>query len=136
MNRKYYKVVDRFQQTNHYCSCRMHEKDIECFYHLNEWTYPLVKGSKLMVFDSLSHAREFRMSDHEYIFECEVKKPSKKWMGFLFGMPSRRVSKFTLMCKLRLQKKKFTHLLFDDIYTQLPQGTIFVNAVKLTKLIT
>jgi len=35
--------------------------------------------------------------------------------------------------KLRLNKKKFTHLLILNEGTYKPYGTIFVDAVKLTK---
>jgi len=139
MGKKYYKVVrqGRYNTENVYDSCRTISPELKCSYSLNKWTYPLVKGSKLMVFDNLSDAITFIINTNTYdlddiIFECEVKKPSKKWAIFRWlCVPQENT--YIKICKLRLQKKKFTHLLDKDENKHIPYGTVFCDAVKLLK---
>jgi len=102
------------------------------FYDINKWTLPL-PGSKLMVFDDLESARCFSNIE-DAVFECKVKNPSKKWAGFQYVMRTKDIPTMLKANKLRLQKKKFTHLLPNDQQFT-PFHTVFVDAVKLTKII-
>jgi len=84
MTKQYYKVVSPSTSIKlPYQSCRMTDYSVyhslTCYYQLDEWTHP-IPGSKLMVFDYLIYARNFRCAN-EIVFECEVQKPSKRWGG-------------------------------------------------------
>ena len=49
-------------------------------YKLNEWVSPLVKNSKLLVFDTLENAKSFANNNTypEAIYKCEVRRVSSQ----------------------------------------------------------
>lgn len=116
----YYKVV---QYTPlHLTSARAGDFGIGLNYIPNEWTSPRIPNSKIFVFDNLEDAERFKNED-EQIWECEVRNPRKaKYYSniphldsFWSYSPSKRVA------------------IYKKTDSKVPDGTIFADAVKLTK---
>ena len=133
MDRIYYKVV--CEDLTSACVPRWYEEsgviDKFCVQYIkNEWVYPKINGSKLMVFNHLDYAKKFAR-DRGWkvkIFECEIKNPSKKAP---FIRNTNGIELFIEKCiELKKNKKKYSHLCQLE---SIPPGTIFCNAVKLTK---
>lgn len=90
-------------------------------YSLGEWTFPKIKGSKLFVFEDLNLARKYaNFCCQKILYECEVKNPKEKG-------PASSYHIFEILKAIR-QKKKYSHLIN---YKNVPDGTIFCDAVKL-----
>ena len=121
----YYKVVSFNMKSAYvsYIGVNNSEK-FAITYKLNSWVEPILSGSKLMVFDSLKNAQDFMVSWGSYIYECEVKNPSKKGI-FVEGTPD-IYEDINIILDLKNKKKKFSHLLQKPI-----KGTVFCDAVKL-----
>jgi hypothetical protein len=102
--------------------------DISLYYTLNEWVYPVIPNSKLFVFDSLDNAKRcpgFKVFDFQ-IFECEV-----------LGVPESpyfisQIFKVKDFWK-RINKEQLPD--FNNMHILPPVGTLLVDAVKITKLI-
>jgi hypothetical protein len=125
----YYKVVNSdfssaYVGSDYAYSC----EKLKVYYKIDDWVEPKIKGSKLMVFDSLENAQYFM--DHcgwgVYIYKCEVKNPSKK--GVFVKANYRLAERLFRIIDLKNKKKKFTDLLDEPI-----KGTIFCDAVKLVE---
>jgi len=111
-------------------------------YEINEWTYPTIKGSKLFVFDTIENAMEFlhtnmnlkyqfstfSIFDRGTIWMCEVHNPSKN--GIVADSLRNNWQTVIKAWKLRKYKKRFKHLVH---LIRPPNGTLFVDAVKLIK---
>lgn len=125
----YYKVVNDNMSSAYIGSgCIGNYKELIIYYKIDDWVKPRIKGSKLMVFDSLENAQYFM--DHcgwgYYIFKCEVKNPSKK--GVFVKADYSLAERLLKIINLKNKKKKFTDLLDKPI-----RGTIFCDAVKLVE---
>ena len=136
-SKKYYKVVSIYKHKNNeeFYSCRLAKdyKDWKVRYLVNKFVTPTMKNTKLMVFDSLGEALNFK-SWHapEAIFEVKVINPTKS-APFLHRNFIRGAE---IIWKLWASKKKYRHLMSRDWDNNLdlpPKGTVFVDAVKLIK---
>ena len=99
-------------------------------YPIAQWHTPPRKGTKLFVFESFETAMHFNcgvLYGTAQVFECEVKNPSK---------PKRIAEPYAVDIALfwenkRKHKKQLVH------HTKLPPaGTVWCDAVRLTKHIT
>lgn len=123
----YYKVVNSDMSSAYVgSSCVYFNDKIKVFYKINRWINPKIKGTKLMVFDSLASAEKFRNKGWgDYIYRCQVKNPSIK--GIFVKGNYDLVNNLLKILNLRSKKKKFTNLLYTPTF----EGTIFCDAVKL-----
>ena len=95
-------------------------------YQVDKWTYPKVKYSKILVFQDRKSATKFcDKYDHEYIYECQVLNPKRS------GPLSRFGHQFDTIWKQYKRKQKYTHLQYRNV----PTGTLWCDAVKLTRQI-
>ena len=116
----YYKVVSTYHNLSILCwKYRIH-------YIVGQWVYPNLRGTKIFVFDNLEEAKKFAGN----IYECEVINPTPghKYNLFAYGCGI-NYDRIEQMLKLKLAKKKFTHLKMGFI----PKGTVMCDAVKLIK---
>ena len=92
-------------------------------YRIGEWAEPDVPGTKLFAFRSLSAARRFcqTVPYRGAIFECEVRGDPKR--------PRRIVD--PLAAKMRSFWKHIIDGFVPDGCSNPPQGTVWVDAVKL-----
>ena len=127
MAKKYYKVVDPHLKSSRIWGT-IGNQQLETQYSVGNWTYPNVKNTNLMVFDTLKQARDFKSyySD-EKIFECEIKNPRKIGTLIRNGDFEEILEK---ILALKKAKKKWTHLVKPNTF---PEGTVFCSAVKLLK---
>jgi len=96
-------------------------------YQLEKWTLPTVPHSKLFVFETLADAKGFG-GINSIVFECLVKNPRRAKF---------RVLSFdSLMEVEQFWKDKKNHKRPSVRIEYTPNGTLFVDAVKLTKQIT
>jgi len=143
MTKKYYKICyTAYCQHRFFSYAKDRLEDIDLNlpveYKINEWIYPNVPETKLMVFDTLQHANKWIDQDdvdvlrrYNKIFECEVKKPVKKSIfRQLKGWLSNKEIKRSINKCMKLKKNKKSYLHLCD---KPPQGTVFVSAVKLIK---
>ena len=121
---KYYKVVNHDKE-----SCIANGMEgITVQYSVGEWTKPVLEGSKLFAFDGLRTARQFIgnnviLNRHGMeLWECEVQQPSNSGAFSMFAKPEAIISKWKQPCG-------------RQAYIGPPVGTVFVEAVRLTKLI-
>lgn len=123
--KKYYKVTNC---TNHSARATFIESlEARVLYKIDQWVYPNIKNSDLMVFETLECATNFAKGGGDKIYECEVKNPRKKGIININNFDWIDIFK---ALKLKKQKKKFLHL---SEYSCAPSGTIFCSAVKLVK---
>lgn len=128
--KKYYKVVGddlKSSQTKHWGE---YAKTYTVQYKPHTWVFPNVKGSNLMVFDSLTNTINFQNSIPETckIFECKVVSPRK--IGIFSSSYSFIVHLVNTCNKLKKQKKKYSHLIKTK---WIPKGTVFCDGVMLLK---
>lgn len=118
------KTLEKLNQCNAYEEIKFYDKF--CIqYKINEWTYPIVPYTKLMVFDNFSEAYIFNSIEKGIIYECQVKNPSK--IGFNVSLSS-IYYKYPQLLKLIKNNKSYS------CYRNFaPESTIFVKAVKLIK---
>lgn len=95
--------------------------DLSVEYKIGKWVKPKLKGSKLFVFDTFKHAREW--SSCELLFKCEVKNSREK-RRILFGEVN--VLAVTKNVENFWKGKK----MFNK---KAPKGTYVCDAVKLIK---
>jgi hypothetical protein len=98
--------------------------NVSLYYELNEWTYPVIPRSRLFVFDTLESARTSYLGDK--IFECEV-----------LGIPERPeyiadIYQVINFWRAYIDKESPLYMSICNIP---PKGTLLVDAVKITKLI-
>jgi len=98
--------------------------DISLYYTLNEWVYPVIPNSKLFVFDTLESAQKAYLGDK--IFECEVLGVPES--------PSYIADIYEVKNFWRNINAKHS-LDFHIAHDLPPVGTLLVDAVKITKLI-
>jgi len=121
----YYKVVSyRLKSRIYY----LLPKEFVVQYKVGKWVYPKIKGTKLMVFNSLRNAYNFCF-DINYIYTCLVKNPSYSGVfvphvGNLH-FPSQFLEKWFSLQKKQKQHKKFFKR------KAVPKGTVFVDGIKL-----
>jgi len=125
----YYKVLNSDLSSAYISNLYFNTEDIVVKYKINQFVYPNILGSKLMVFSDLSSARLFRCSWGIKIFKCEILNPSEDGIFVETG----KGMKEDLLDVLRLkkQKKRFTYLLSRNI----PNNTVFCDAVKLIEFV-
>lgn len=120
-NTTYYKLVRK-----DYYLGQLTSSFADTVYTPNEWVSPPIPNSKLFVFDSISNATRHisnlfgRQYQNYKLFECQVSK----------AQPAQR------MCYLLSKAKDFWNnpgSLDEDDLDDSPQGTYFVDAVKITK---
>lgn len=125
----YYKVVNS-NLSSAFISSGMVLNSIHftVLYKINEWVEPTIKGSKLMVFDSLEEAENFLniFGWGDVIYKCEAKNPNKTGLFIKGNMYI--YNDLLKILDLKRKKKKFSHLLDEPI-----PGTIFCDAVKLVE---
>lgn len=127
MNKIYYKCL----ASNH-SSLVVYNPEMRVYYKQGEWVFPKLEGTKLMVFDSLINAKKSALSPI-YIYECEVINPRK--IGFFIrGIWNSSVMSPEVLIRLKMKKNKKKYI-YEDDRKHIPIGTIFCDAVKLTKLI-
>jgi hypothetical protein len=107
-------------------------QDFVVTYELNAWVYPKHKKTKLFVFDDYTQALHFAQDqscDNYKIWECEVLNPTTEYNLFIPVVYSR-----DFVDKL---KNMLIEGFVPTIRLWLRQhpSTVFVDAVKLTKLI-
>ena len=90
-------------------------------YKLNEWVGPNVRGTKLMVFHSLTLALRFNPVKRIYL--CEVENPIDNGLFFDACDLAEAISR-------KNNKKRFM-----DMVRIAPHGTVFCDKVKLVKLV-
>lgn len=129
MNNIYYKVV------NHNLRSAIIDHNASVKYSIGEWTEPVIKGSKLFVFNDISAARLFAQSHDWPIFKCEVlgiyKGKHKFYISnarFNYDILNRFWSKIR-------NKRKFTNLIEKPFNTDdqkmIEKYTVWVDKVKL-----
>lgn len=118
----YYKCVTKDMKSGYVDNL----KELCTTYQLNKWTYPILKKSKLFVFDNKNTAKNWARADWLDVYECEVKNPTKHGPFDL----SVRLEEILYLWKLYKNKKAYKR--FSD---ELNHGVILAEAVKLTKLI-
>lgn len=128
--KKYYKVVSKDMWSARTC-WSIDDVHLSIRYKLNEWVYPKIKYTDLMVFEFIEDAQFFK-GFYERIFECEVKNPRKQG-NLIYDNTIPLEETVSQIIKNRQQKKKWTHLVAGQ---KRPPGTVFCSAVKLTKEIT
>ena len=98
------------------------------------WTYPKIKGSNLFIFKTKEDARSYinrlycRDNDIKAIYECEALNPSSAGVFDIYYTSS--INHLNEMLRLKNKKKKYSHLVMRD---NIPPGTVFCKAVKITK---
>lgn len=106
--------------------------DTNLEYTIGRWTTPIIAGSNIMVFRSLDKAQRFASRYYKkYIFECEVRNPSKT--GIFFWLNDDVIHKLALVAKLKRLKKAYRKYITD--IDHIPDGTIFCSAVKPIKIV-
>jgi hypothetical protein len=75
LNTIYYKVI----KTDTRESCVCYDTRASVTYHKNQWVKSPFENSKLMVFETLDDARNFKsLFDHLSIVQCHIKKSEKQ----------------------------------------------------------
>lgn len=99
-------------------------------YVLGEWVHTLDKNLPLFVFDTLEHAKDFIEKEMEqaHIYECEY-VPSMITLQRQRGL-CETLSRFVEQMSLPLEERTL-----KDYKEMWPDGTLFAESVKLTKLI-
>ena len=119
----YYKVVHKEYGTAIKTRCLSYFvnliDELSTEYKINKWVEPKLKGTKLFVFDTLKHAREW--SGSIQIYKCEIKNPGRR-LFILCGMIN--VLEITENVENFWKNKKRSK------YSP-PKGTIVCDAVKL-----
>ena len=118
----YYKVVDHNLES---VSGESRKLNLCVKYKTGEWTIPDNPIAPLMVFDNLEDATDFCYNPRRggcQVYSCDIIKSRRKW-GYLYSKD------WDNYIKAKLHKKKFNFI--DD----LPEGTIFADAVKLIKVV-
>lgn len=110
------------------------EKALE--YLPNQWTRPIIEGSKLFVFDSYLHAIKFAEKmdcTRSAIWECQVKNPLR--MNRIASVRSWYIEEFWYVwMDAKARHANIRNLVSDFAHTfNAPNGTFGASAVKLTK---
>lgn len=102
------------------------EKGVILKYNIGRWTYPVIEGSDLFIFDTKENAIKFCSHDtNKIIFKCEVKNPRK--YGVSTGYGGLVYQKLESILKAKKNKKKFLHMSMNNM----PEGTMYCSAIKL-----
>ena len=127
MAKYYYKVVGR-----DLCSCvvgQFFNRSRPSFcvqYKVGEFVKPKIPHTKLMIFETYRQAQNFS-SSYNRIFKVEAK--NVKRVGIFLDIWSTSFNKdISKMLKLKKQKKKYTHLMYQTI-----KGTLFASEIKLIR---
>ena len=107
-----YKIVSN-QNGKLVSACHPILADAVVQYIPGQFVGPVVKGSALLVFDTIDHAKEFLMYEGNELWSCEVVQIDKP---MLVNFNSKGLIE-------NFSKKSF------------PEGTVFVSMVKLLKRI-
>lgn len=99
-------------------------------YQVGKFVRPVMENSKLLCFDSLDAALEYKKQclcdDSAMIFECEVINPSR-FKKRVFGANPDVFKAFWSAKKLKKKLVGSYHL------TDVTKGTVFADAIKLVK---
>lgn len=128
--RKVYKVVDVANSGIMY-SVSVPRSAAHCLrYSIGQWIKPKIEGSKIFVFDTLAHAKDFAGVGHS-VFECEYtgKAIRPNYMCYDFEY-MRKVSQFWQAYHggeecIRSNNVSNTNML--------PDGTLYVDAIRLVR---
>lgn len=109
-------------------------------YQLNEWIYPRIDGSDIMVFDSVKSVENSKLfASKNRCFECEVIKPKRNGIFSIFMINMIKWNDYEInrMSKIfdnitKLKKNKKGYLRYSN-YHLAPKGTVFCSAVKLIR---
>ena len=120
--RTFYKVVDGSQPGKYFSVTVERSQKHAIQYFIGKWAKPKIAGSRIFVFDSLEDARRFRTNAASKIFACETRgTPTRpKYMSFDWDS-IKSVRSFWK------SKDRRNHPAKDEV----PEGTIYVDAVKL-----
>ncbi|MCB0448438.1 MAG: hypothetical protein KDD03_13205 [Gelidibacter sp.] len=120
----YYKVVRINLQS---AVNKAFDLNLNVQYIVGKFVQPKIKQAPLLVFNDIDRAKKFMRQNSgagpHRLFECEIVESKRKW-GWLCDH-----DKETFFKALK-NKKAWTHLVDP---TEFPQGTVFADAVKLTK---
>ena len=120
---KFYKVVRKRTKECKDLSSAIIGHDYVLKYKTQRWRRPILKGSKIFVFDSIENAQKFINKEYAQtiysIYECEVKNPQKT-TGLAFVPNTYSIERFW--------EGNFNSFRF-------PYGSYCVDAVKLIKKI-
>ena len=125
---EYYKVLTQDLLS----VCVWSDEQIVVQYRINEWVYPKLPSSCLMVFNHINHAIDFAdaFSYRTQIYKCEIiptKKQKPIFINPFYFYPSEIYNELKKALKLKQQHKKF-----ESRHDLTPFGTIFCDAVKIT----
>jgi len=137
----YYKVVKRSHIKREFCSLIAEGKTV-VYYPVGKWVSPVVKKSKLFVFDSIDDAVYFRtvssFASPLYLFECNVEEPVKikRIARTFFGFSEVRLRSFWKNYNERKNYVPWHEERKNSIPWQAPpEGTYGVKRVKLLRQI-
>lgn len=121
----YYKVVNSFLRS---CCNESRWLNLDVIYKIDEWVLPKNKYAPLMVFSNLDAAINFGsfIIGSVFIFKCEIIKSKQEW-GYI---SQSSIINLEAVLKAKKSKKRINKQLFRN---QLPQDTIFADAVKLVE---
>ena len=132
MSKTYYKVVNQKLESVTASRWPIWEnsiswKDYIVQYKENEWVWPIIPKTDLMVFENYKDARIFADGYHNSaIYRCKVKNPKK--IGS-FSNRLNSIPEFTKkIIELKNKKLQYTHIVPTK---DIPKGTVFCSAVKL-----
>ena len=116
----FYKIV---RKRSKYCKDLLSvvKNSFSIKYKTQRWRKPILKGSKIFVFDTLENANTFLLNNRGYnlvIYECEVQNPVKA-TSYAFCADDFSITEY------------WKGLKHDNF--KLPIGTYFVDKIKLTK---
>ena len=128
MKRKYYKVV-RILKNNRKVSCVVKEKELRLSYSENNFTYPKIENSKILVFGSLDEAKHFndeRNFNKSEIWEIEKIGRASKIINLQYSSKE-SIDAFRIFWSSH-HYRNWRYCARD------PEGTYGVKAVRLNKL--
>lgn len=143
MGKTYYKVVsvidNKMYSAIHHA---LKTFDLSVEYKVNEWVYPKLGESKLMVFGSLNDAEDFSSIWKCNIYACKVKNPQKKgpFVSDVYSFDFK--TNLLKVIQIKKQKKKYFGIAGHKlgllgIMSTLPthDNVVFCDAIMLTERI-
>lgn len=142
MGKTYYKVVSERNgelKSAIFNSAPPTVQEILLTYTLNDWVYPQIDGSKIMVFDNIKDAVDFRTEFGDAVFKCKVKNPQRKgpFISSVFNPNLKNI--LQKLIKIKRQKKRYFGIKQSKVDPNLTAGqtspcyrnTIFCDTIML-----
>ena len=104
-------------------------------YKVGKYVKPRIKGTDLMIFDSLRNVNKFISKNYSHwnsvvVFEAHAKHVRKK--GVFVSCLGAELDAIMINKMIKFKKKKKKYLYLSD---EAPIGTLFAKEVKLVKLV-